>query len=104
MKKFLMSFVALFFMVGLAMADSPKVEGRIKSVDLIKSTFTIVDVENEEYSFALVPSTEVEFKDKLIEDGTTKDLKIGQWVKVEYKAGKKMNTAREVKIYKEAKK
>lgn len=96
-----MFFTALFLITGLAKANSPKIEGRIKSVDLTKSALTISDIDNEDFTFAIVPSTEIEFKDKVIENGKIEDLKIGQWVRVEYTQGKKTKTAQEVKIYKE---
>ncbi|MDR2883904.1 MAG: hypothetical protein LBV09_02215 [Deferribacteraceae bacterium] len=78
--------------------DDLKIAGSITAVDAAKQQITVTTPDNAALVFAIVPSTDIDFK-KQKGKPTFTDLAIGTWVKIEYLAGNNVNTAKEVDIY-----
>ncbi len=104
MKKILLSMALVVATSTVAMAQNQKdmeIAGRVSNIDTDKMTFVVETVESIPYNFAVVPSTEFEYKGKVFDNATFSDLKDGIWVRVDYFKGQNIHTADEVKIYEE---
>ena len=101
MKKLLLTLATCSLLATPTFAKDLEVVGRITQVNHTMKTFTVMTPDQDMHQFAATPATEFEYKKKVFSGASFKDLKDGVWVKVEYKAGRSIHTADEVKIYPE---
>ena len=103
MKKLLsMLIVVAIASVSSAFAkdNDVKISGTVSAVDSVNKRITIKDIDGKDVMFAVVPSTDIEFKKKMMEHAKFTDLKVGQHVEVQYVPGvTKTNVAEEIDIY-----
>ena len=85
-------------------ADDLEAYGMIQSVDVERRQVSIRGDDGKTYTFNTNPATEVEIKRKILFDtkGKLKDLKQGDWVKIEYKmTSPTFFIAKEIEVYRE---
>ncbi len=102
MKKLLLTLTCVLAITTTAQAQDNKdmeIAGKVKSIDTDKNIFIVETVESIPYTFAVIPTTDFEYEDRIFDNATFQDVEEGVWVKVEYHPGEKIHTADEVKIH-----
>lgn len=85
-------------------ADDMKMFGTVRAVDLTQRQISIRGDDGKEYSFNTNPATEIEIKHKYLFDtkGNLKDIKQGDWVKIEYEmTSPTFLVAEEIEVHRE---
>lgn len=106
MKKIFLPLLLVAFFTAPAFArdkDDFEIAGRVSEINQTDKIFTLDTVDGKKFKMAVTPSTEIEYAKKFFDSAKFFDIRIGEWVKVEYYPGDKINTAKEIKIYPEDK-
>lgn len=67
-----------------AFANDSKLMGTISSIDKKDRTFVVKDADNEKFDITVTPATDIEFDGKVMDKAKFTDLKVGQYVKIDY--------------------
>ena len=81
----------------------PALKGKIVSVDVKSSVVTIKNVQGQQMTFKVLPTSEIKIKShgllKWNRDAALKDLNVGQWIMVTYYGSGEVKVARDIKIF-----
>jgi len=81
----------------------PALKGKIVSVDAERSVVTIKNVQGQQMTFKVLPTSEIKIKShgllKWNRDAALKDLTVGQWITVTYYGSGEVKIARDIKIF-----
>lgn len=81
----------------------PELKGKIVSVDTKRSVVTIKNVQGQQMTFQVLPTSEIKIKShgllKWNRDAALKDLNVGQWITVIYYGSGEIKVARDIKIF-----